>query len=183
MRAAPAHRWREGCCTSAEMRWSRRRRRRGPRRSGVALLLDRVLLRRQLEHRFVEQRGQLRRLASGGQLGDFRTVVQPGSSMLRTTETSSSPSRINNRGSRSSPACRRKSRTLVASPWRTSTRPAALSRLSASRTAGRDTPSTSASRRSLGSVSPGCISPQSSSVTICSKTPSGPIGGSPVVGP
>ena len=41
--------------------------------------------------------------------------------MLRATAGSSSPSRTSSRGSRSSPACRRKSRTVVAPPWRTST--------------------------------------------------------------
>ena len=58
-------------------------------------------------------------------------------------------------GSRSRPAWRRKSRTVVAPPWRTSTSRVWAIRCSASRTAGRETPSTSASRRSLGSDSPG----------------------------
>ena len=62
--------------------------------------------------------------------------------------------RTSSRGSRSRPAERAKSRTVVAPPCRTSTSRVCAIRCSASRTAGRETPSTSASRRSLGSGSP-----------------------------
>ena len=172
--AAQARTWPEACCTSAGTRWNRRRRRRGPRRSarGAAARPGRVSASRlrTASSRSAANSGRRRTAASSATFGP---LCNRASRMLRTTERSSSPARSNNRGRRSSPACRRKSRTVVASPWRTSTRPAAETRLSASRTAGRDTPSTSARRRSLGSVCPGCISPLSTSARICSKTSSG----------
>ena len=63
--------------------------------------------------------------------------------------------------------------TVVAPPWRTWSSPVCAIRCSASRTAGRETPSTSASRRSLGRLSPAGISPSTTSASTWSKTSSG----------
>ena len=116
-RPARARRWREVCCTSTEMRWSPRRRRRGPRTSahGAAARRDRRRPRAAAaRHRAVRPAPvAARSAASSATLGPLCSRV---SRMLRTTEKSSSPARMSSRGSRSSPACRRKSRTVVASP-------------------------------------------------------------------
>ncbi len=66
--------------------------------------------------------------------------------MERTTETSSSPARTSKPGEQIEAGVPRGSRArVVVSPWRISTRPASVrASLSASRTAGRDTPRTSA---------------------------------------
>ena len=86
-------------------------------------------------------------------------IASRASSTLRATEASSLPRRTSSWGSRSRPAERWKSRTVVAPPCRTSTSRDWAIRCSASRTAGRETPSTSASRRSLGSDSPAPMLP------------------------
>ena len=100
-----------------------------------------------------------------GELGDLGSDVQPGLEDRpghRQVELAAGDQQAR---SRSRPPRRRKSRTVVEPPWRTSTRPAVARRCRASRTAGRETPSTSASRRSLGSGSPGPRSPPVTSAT------------------
>ena len=116
-RPARAHRWREACCTSAGTRSSRRRRQRGPRTSARGAAARRGRPRRPAS----AARHRAAQPVPGAAAGPparrpwARCAAGSRGCCARPTR-SSSPARTSKRGSRSSPAWRRKSRTVVASP-------------------------------------------------------------------